>query len=186
MEDHAIVELYWQRNEQAIRETQHKYGSRLIALAQRVLCNREDSEESANDTYLAAWRSIPPHKPGVLLSYLSRLTRQIAIDRYRKKHAARRIDSEYCLSLTELADCVSGTEQPADQAELRALSAAIERWLKTQSPAHRTLFLRRYYWLDSIETLAEAQGDSREKVKSCLFRLRTKLKQYLQKEGFSL
>lgn len=184
MEDRAIVELYWQRDETALAETQQKYGNRLVGLANRILNNAEDSRESVNDTYLAAWNSMPPHRPGILLSYLSRLARQIAIDRFRKRHAGKRIGSEYCLSLTELEDCVSGTEQPVDEVELRALAAAIEAYLNTLPAESRAVFVRRYYWLDPIRVIAAQCGCGEARIKSLLHRTRSGLKIYLQKEGF--
>ena len=108
MEDEAIVRLYWQRDEGAIRETRDKYGNYLTKIAWNILANHEDSEESVNDTYLRAWDSMPPQKPGILSTYLGKITRQLSIDLYRKKHRQKRGGSDYALSLTELEDCVSG------------------------------------------------------------------------------
>ena len=99
MNDETIVELYWQRQERAITETQKKYGPYLHQIANNILQNREDSQESVNDTYLAAWNSIPPHRPQILRAYLVKLIRRIAIDCYRKRNRDRRKDDQYALSL---------------------------------------------------------------------------------------
>ena len=106
MQDEKIVELYWKRDESAVRETQEKYENYLYKIAYNILSDKEDSNESVNDTYLAAWNSMPPHKPNVLSTYLGKLTRRISIDIFRKRNRIKRQVSEYALSLTELQDCI--------------------------------------------------------------------------------
>ena len=112
MQDEKIVELYWQRDESAIEETQGKYGRYLGKIAYNILADLEDSQESVNDTYLAAWNSMPPQKPSVLATYLGKITRRISIDIFRRRHREKRQASEYALSLSELEDCVGGGPSP--------------------------------------------------------------------------
>ena len=114
MQDAEIVALYWERKETAIQQTQHKYGAYLRRIAYNILLDLEDSQECVNDTYLKAWNSMPPHKPSVLSTYLGKITRQLAIDVFRKKHSAKRIASAYAISLEELGDCFSGGETPEE------------------------------------------------------------------------
>ena len=184
MEDERIVELYWRRDESAIRETQTRYGGYLYTVAERILADREDSLESVNDTYLAAWNSIPPQRPQVLATYLGRLARHIAIDRYRKRQAQKRVRSEYTVSLEELEECVGGTDEPQNAAERQALTGAIDRWLARQDGAVRQAFLLRYYAFEPLEAIASRQGCRVGTVKSRLSRARASLRRELEKEGF--
>lgn len=186
MQDESIIALYWQRDETAIRKTEQKYGRYLNRIAYNILADREDSEESVNDTYWRAWESIPPHRPGVLATYLGKITRQLSIDIFRKKHREKRKSSEYALSLEELGDCVDGGEGPQEQAELRLLADALSRFLRTLPPGTRTAFIARYYYLDPIKEIAACRGMSESKLKSLLYRTRQQLRAYLQKEGFTL
>lgn len=186
MEDEAIVTLYWQRDESAIRETQQKYGRYLAKIAFQILASREDSEESVNDTYLKAWHSMPPHRPGVLATYLGRITRQRSIDLFREKHREKRGGSEYALSLTELEDCVSGGDVTGEQVDETLLAEAIEAYLLGLTREVRTAFLERYYYLDPVAEIAARRGFSEGKTKSILYRARLGLRNYLEKEGFDL
>ena len=185
MEDSRIVELYWQRSEAAIGQTQKKYGSYLTKIACNILLDREDAEESVNDTYLAAWNSIPPQKPGVLSGYLGKLTRRISIDLLRRKTADKRGGGQYTLCLDELQDCAGGTD-PEAAAQLDQLAAAIGEFLKVQSPETRQVFLCRYYYMDPIKDIARYCGVTESKVKVLLHRTRQALKTHLEKEGFDL
>lgn len=185
MEDEAIVQLYWQRNEDAIQETRKKYGAYLGKIAWNILANREDSEESVNDTYLCAWKSMPPQKPAMLSTYLGKLTRQLSIDIYRSRNRAKRGGSEYALSLTELEDCVSGITTEGE-VEVRLLAEALGQYLRGLSHEARTAFLRRYYFMDPVREIAAGQGFTESKVKSMLYRTRQGLREYLEKEGFSI
>lgn len=186
MEDHQIVDLYWQRNEKAIQETEKKYGRYLLRIAYNVLFDAEDSKESVNDTYMRAWHSMPPNKPGILSTYLGRMTRQLSIDTYRKKHSEKRRCSEYAVSLSELAECVSNEETPEQEVELQILADAISTYLRTLSKETRNIFVCRYYFMDSIREIAVYSGNSESKIKSVLYRTRIGLKNYLEKEGFIL
>ena len=122
MRDEEIVALYWQRNEDAIRETEQRYGRYLFKIAYQVLADPEDSEESVNDTYLKAWGSMPPHRPGTLRTYLGKITRQLSIDRLRGRDRVKRRASEYALSLSELEECVSAGDTTQEQVDLRLLA----------------------------------------------------------------
>jgi len=186
MEDEAIVSLYWQRSESAIRETEVKYDRYLTKIAYNILSDREDSRESVNDTYLAAWNSIPPHRPGVLSTYLGKITRRISIDRFRRRTRQKRGGSEYEISLSELGDCVSGGNTTEELVNVKLLADAIGIYLRTQSPEARTAFLGRYYFLDSVREVAAYLGISESKCKTLLYRTRIGLKAYLEKEGFCL
>ena len=184
MEDEAIVSLYWQRNESAIRETERKYDRYLTKIAMNILADREDSRESVNDTYLAAWNSMPPHRPGVLSTYLGKITRRISIDRFRYRNREKRRQSEYEISLSELGDCVSGGNTTEESVNGKLLADAIGIWLRLQPEENRNLFLCRYYFLDSLQEVAKHCGITESKCKTVLFRMRKSLKEYLEKEGF--
>lgn len=184
MEDSVIVDLYWQRDENAIRETDSKYSRYLLKIAYNILTNFEDSEESVNDTYLKAWNSIPPHKPCILSSYLAKITRQVSIDIFRKRKSEKRNGSEYAVSLIELEECVTDGRTPEQEMELQLLADAINRYLYSLSEESRNVFICRYFFLDSIREIAGYQGASESKIKSMLHRARIGLKLYLKKEGF--
>ena len=184
MEDGKIVALYWLRQEEALRQTQKKYGDYLRKIADNVLSDREDSEECVNDTLLAAWNSIPPHRPQVLSSYLGKIVRQTAIDRYRKKNSEKRRASEYALSLEELGECLSGGTTPDAVLEGMELEKAVNRFVRGLGETERNLFLCRYYFFDSLKEAAASCGMGEAKAKSMLFRIRKKLREYLMKEGF--
>ncbi len=187
MEDENIVALYWQRDESAIQETKDKYGLYLSKIAYNILCSPQDSEESVNDTYLAAWDSMPPHRPSVLSTYLGKLTRRISIDIFRRKNRNKRQASEYALSLDELKDCISAKESAPDCAlETQMLADAIQKFLSTLSEDARNLFIGRYYFLDPLREVARYCGMGESKAKSMLFRTRCNLKAYLEQEGFDL
>ncbi len=186
MQDEKIVELYWERNEEAIKETEQKYGRYLFKVAYRILADMEDSRESVNDTYLKAWNSMPPHKPEFLTAYLSKITRQISIDLFRMRNRKKRRASEYSISLSELGDCVSGGNTTQENVDLHLLAKAINTYLYTLSPKARTVFIGRYYYMDSIKEVAAYYKMSEAKTKSMLYRIRIGLKTYLEKEGFRI
>lgn len=186
MQDEKIVELYWNRDENAIRETQEKYENYLYKIAYNILSDKEDSSESVNDTYLAAWNSMPPHKPNVLSTYLGKLTRRISIDIFRKRNRIKRQGSEYALSLTELQDCISDDNSPEKDYEAQILGEAINAFLRTLSVDARNVFIGRYYFLDSVKDVANYCGISESKAKTLLHRTRNSLREYLEKEGFEI
>ena len=184
MEDEQIVSLYWDRDENAIRETEIKYDRYLTKIAYNILNNTEDSRESVNDTYLAAWDSMPPHKPSILSAYLAKLTRRISIDCFRYRTRDKRMASEYAVSLSELGACVSGGNTTEEIVNVKLLADAIGIYLRLQSEEARTAFIGRYYFLDPIKEVAAYCGMSESRVKSLLYRTRLGLKEYLEKEGF--
>ena len=183
MNDCDIVELYFERSESAIEETAKKYGRYLTKIAYNILYDELDTQECVNDTYLAAWNSIPPHKPSVLSTFLSKLTRRISIDKLRTKGRKKRGASEYTLSLDELSDVISESS-PEKEIDQKQLSACISEFLRTLPAETRVAFVSRYYYLDSTKSVAEMLGMSEGKLKSLLHRTRRALREYLQKEGF--
>ena len=184
MEDSKIIDLFWQRDENAIKETGIKYGTYLHVIAYHVLSDSEDSRECVNDTYLKAWDTMPPKRPDHLSSYLGKITRHLAIDRYRYKNREIRKYSEYTLSLSELEDMISDRDSTYEKIEYKLLGEAISSYLKGISPKMRHVFIGRYYYMDSIKTICGYYGMSESKVKSILHRTRKGLKKYLEKEGF--
>ena len=183
MEDSAIVQLYWDRDETAISQTQQKYGQYLMKIAVNILSDREDSQESVNDTYLAAWNSMPPHRPSLLSTYLGKLTRRISIDLFRKKTSQKRSAGEYVLSLEELADQFGG-DSPEKDLEAKALGEVIADFLEKQPGEVRNVFIGRYYYMDPVKEIARYCHISESKVKILLYRTRQGLWEHLEKEGF--
>ena len=180
-----IIELYFARYEQAVAETDAKYGRLLFKLAYNILGNIEDSRECVSDTYFTAWNQIPPTRPQRLLPYLGRITRCLALNRYDYLTAQKR-NSELTLQLSELEDCLSGTDSPELQYESGELAGAISAFLRTQSADARNIFIRRYWFSDSIAQIAERFQISESKVKTTLFRTRNRLRKYLEGEGYRI
>lgn len=184
MDDKSIVELYWNRSEAAITETDAKYGGYCYSIAYNILTNREDAEESVSDTYMAAWRAMPPKKPAILSTFLGKITRRLSIDRWRTRSACKRGGGEMPLALEELGDCVAGGEDVQKELERKELALSFNRFLTTLPETERSLFLCRYWYLDSIGKIAEDFGFSQSKVASTLHRTRKKLRAQLEKEGY--
>ena len=186
MDDNTIVEMYFNRNEQALRETQTKYGRYLFGVAYNILANNEDCSECLNDTYLNAWNSIPPNRPVRLGSYLSTVIRNIAIMRYRRSHTMSRGGSQYAVSLDELGECVSGGILPDREVDSKLVGKCISDWLRVLSSEVRIIFVCRYFYCDSVRVIAKRMGMNENTVKSTLLRARQGLKAYLIKEGFDI
>lgn len=184
MEDDRIVALYWERSEQAIKETDAKYGKYCYSIAYNLLHNTEDAGESVNDAYLEAWNSIPPHKPNVLSAFLGKITRRLSVNRFRSTHAAKRGGGEYPLLLDELAECIPAKSTVEEQIELKELAETVNRFLGSLSAEKQQVFLRRYWYADSMESIAKKFGFTVGKVKSMLFHTREALREHLKKEGF--
>lgn len=178
MEDAGIIRLFFARSENAIKESQKKYGRLCRGLAMRVLGNRQDAEETENDTYLRAWNTIPPAEPAYLGAYLAAVCRRIAIDRLRAAKRLKRGGGVYAESLQELDDAVA--DVTADFTDAAALSDALSRFLNGLTPEARTVFLQRYWWCMSVKEIAAGQGMRESAVKMSLARTRTKLKDYLE------
>ena len=186
MKDELIVDLYWDRNEDAIRQTQRKYGSYLSKVAYNILSDFEDSRECVNDTYLAAWNSMPTNRPRILSTYLGKIARQISIDVFRKRNTMKRYASEYALSLEELGDSFSAGTTPEQELNGKLLDEAINRFLRTLREETRNVFLGRYYFFDSLKDVAAYCSITESKAKSMLYRTRQSLKVYLAEEGFDV
>ncbi len=177
MQDNQIVELYFARDEQAIAATSAKYNSYCMNIAMNILHNNEDSEECVNDALLAAWNSIPPHRPEKLSVFLGKLTRNISINRHKANHAERRGGGEFALSLEELDECIEDPRSLSEDPE--ELGRIISEYLYTQSKEMRQVFVRRYFHSESISDIAARFEMSDSKVKSILHRMRLGLKSYL-------
>jgi len=181
MEDSAILDLYWARDEQAIARTEEAYGHRLLQLAQRILQTREDAEESVSDTYMKAWQTIPPQRPTYFFAYLAKLCRNFALGRLDWQNAAKRKAEVVSLS-DELQLCIPGSDLE-QTLEARELGQLLNRFLESLSRENRVLFMRRYWYADSIADIAQHCGITQSKAKTQLFRLRAKLRTFLESEG---
>ncbi len=186
MEDAVIVEMYLARNEAAIAETAEKYGAALRRIARGILNDDTAAEECENDTYLAAWNSIPPHEPRTyLFTFLGRIIRHVSIDRCRRNTALKR--QAAVVELTkEMEECLPAGGDPAQALEEKALTETVDEFLSQLPEAQRNIFLRRYWFFDPVADIAARYGISQSKVKTTLFRLRKRLRVYLEKEGYDL
>ncbi|MFR3484780.1 MAG: RNA polymerase sigma factor [Clostridia bacterium] len=182
MDDEQILDLYWKRSESAITETAKKFGRYCWTIAWNILSDAADAEECENDVYLAAWNTIPPKRPAHLAIFLGRLTRNIALDKYDYKTAQKR-NQKFEQILSELEDCLVSPHSVETQYEAGQTAETINRFLREQPYESRAVFLRRYWYSDSIRDIAKQFGISESKVKSMLFRTRNRLRQYLEKEG---
>ena len=183
MDDSKIIDLYWQRDERAIEETDSKYGAYCRAVSMNILGVREDAEECVGDTYVRAWNAIPPERPGRLRAWLAGITRNLSIDRWRKNAAHKRGGGETQLLLDELAECVAGSESPETELLRKELRVALNRFLRGLPERERAVFLFRYYYALTNEEIAQKTGLSANQVKYILQRTRKKLGDMLQREG---
>ncbi len=182
MEDFQIIELYWDRDEEAVRRTAEKYGRLLLHISYHILSNYEDSEECVNDTYGRAWDSMPPKKPSSLSAYLGRIIRNLSINRWYQCHAKKRNCGASVL-LSELSECIPAGQTPEEIMEASMLTEIIGRWLEVLPKEDRILFVRRYWYCDNLEWLAREYLTTANKLAGRLFRMRKKLKEELEKEG---
>ena len=183
MEDRKIVDLYWQRDENAIPETAAKFGGYCRTIAYNILSDAEDAEECLNDTWLRAWNTMPTNRPSRLAPYLGKLSRWISLTRLREKTSLKRGGGETELVLDELAEAVDSGADVEKAVELKELNAALRRFLKSLGETERQVFLARYWFIASIAEIAEKFGFSESKVTSMLHRTRKKLLTYLKEEG---
>ncbi len=183
MDDNEILDLYFARSEQAIVETDQKYGSYCFHIASHILSNPSDAEESVNDTYYSAWKLIPPRRPQRFSTFLGKLTRNHSIDRWRKNTAGKRGNGQTQLLLDELEECVAGSESPETDLMRKELASALNRFLRRLPEKDRTVFLLRYYYANSQMEIAQKTGLSSNQVKYILQRTRKNLAATLQKEG---
>lgn len=182
MEDSQIVNLFFIRSEEALRETDRKYGHFCFKIAWNILENQEDAEESVSDTYLAAWKSIPPTRPSQLSAFLAKITRHISLDRWRRRSAEKRGGGEADVALEELEECAAGSNTVESTVAAKELQAALNRFLETQSEMERVLFVSRYWYLRPVKEIADKTGLSVSNVKTQLCRTRKKLRFFLEKE----
>ena len=186
LDDETIIELYWARDEKAIEETDLKYKSYLYSVAYHVLHDKLDCEECVNDTYLGAWNAMPPARPRFLSAFLAKITRRLSIDQLRARTADKRGGDNYEVALEEMGEVVSGRDDPAETAELHALTESIERFLEGRSKKEADLFISRYFFFLSPGEIAKKYALTESNIKTTLFRLRQDLKEHLIKEGFDL
>jgi len=185
MEDHAIIELYWERSEDAISTTAAKYGGYCYTIAYNILSNNEDAEESVNDTWLAAWNTMPPRRPKLLAAFLGKMTRYISLDRWKNRTARKRGGGEVPLVLEELEECISGEDSVEKEYLQKEFAESLNQFVENLPDVERKVFLCRYWYMDSIETIAEHFGFSESKVASMLHRTRGKLRKMLEQEGIA-
>ena len=183
MDDKAILELYRTRSDRAIKETASKYGAYCYRIAYNILSCREDSQECVNDTYLAAWNTIPPKAPAILSTYLGKLTRYISLDRWKRRNAYKRGGGEVTLALEELGECITDGNTPEKTYEQKELAVFFNRFLQTLSETERRVFLCRYWYLEPTGSIAKCCGFSETKVRSMLHRIRKRLRTAMEKEG---
>ncbi|MBP3209969.1 MAG: sigma-70 family RNA polymerase sigma factor [Oscillospiraceae bacterium] len=183
MEDSKIISLFFERSEQAIRELDCKYGSAVKKTAANILDDRQDVEECVDDTYMKVWDNIPPQVPNPLVGFVCKIARNLAVNRYHANHAEKR-NGKYDLILDEMEECIpSGTDIETEY-EAKELSAAINRFLSSLNREDCFLFVRRYWYADSVTDLAAMTNGSANRISVRLFRLRGKLRKTLVKEGF--
>ena len=186
MEDGQIIALYWNRDQSAIQETAGKYGRLLERIAWNILRSRGDAEECVNDTYWNAWNSMPEHWPERLAAFLGKITRNLSFNRYKRERTGKRGGGETALVLDELADCVSDADNVERAIDRQELAKAINSFVKSLPGKKRRLFVRRYWYADSISAIAHDNGMLQGTVSKTLERTRKQLKAYLTERGFDL
>lgn len=183
MDDNRIIELYFKRSEEAVKESSNKYGKQCGIIAYNILRSHEDSEECVNDTWFRAWNVIPPGRPSRLSAFFGKITRNLAIDRYRKQNSEKRGKGETALCLDELAECVGREETFTDDLLLKD---ALERFLEELSPKAREIFMLRYWYMYDMDYIIKRMELSEGAVKMSLHRSRTALRLFLENEGFDI
>lgn len=185
MEDNEIIELFLQRSQRAIAETDQKYGGRLQTLSMNILHDRQDAEECVNDTYHATWNTLPPERPNYFFAYLAKLARNFSFGKYDYYHAQKR-----CVTVVELSDaienCIPAPNDLEQKLDSKEIGRIISTFLYEQSSEMRAVFVRRYWYMDPIKDIAEMFQISESKVKSILFRMRNKLREHLEEEDIHL
>ncbi len=186
MEDMEIIDLFWNRSEEAIVQTDIKYGRYCRTIAFNILCDDRDSEECVNDTYLKAWSIIPPRRPSLLSALLAKITRNLSLDRCRYYGAGKRGKGQVELALEELSACIPAGKTEDEIIESRLLAETLNRFLESLRPEHRNIFMLRYWYLCSIRQIAESLCMTEGSVKMILSRTRKHLREQLKKEGIFL
>lgn len=178
LDDETIIELFFRRDQQAIRELEGKYGTICRNLSYNIVNSRQDAEECVNDAYFGAWNAIPPIRPNPLLTYIAKIVRNISLNAYWRKEAAKR-SGRYTVALEEIEACIADQKTVEDEIEARELASIIEDFLDTLSLENRVIFMRRYWFADGYKDIAEFVGLSEKNVSVRLTRIRKKMKQYL-------
>ena len=184
MEDHKIIELYFQRNTDAIKETDDRYGSYCFAIANNILHNNEDSEECVNDTWLNAWNAIPPQKPTILRMFLAKITRNLSFNRFEARNAEKRGGGEIHLVLDELAECIANESDTENEYLAKELEEIIRVFVRELPEKEGNIFIRRYFYTEPITMISKRYGMTDNYVMVILSRIRKKLKVRLEKEGY--
>ena len=182
MDDKQIIDLYFERNEQAILHTQEKYGKYLESITHNILKSVEDSEECVNDTYHKLWETIPPQRPERLGSYAGKVARNIALNRYNFNNADKR-NQNMTVALGELEDILGNADFAANTTQRMAFTKALNEFLRHLPEKKRNVFIMRYWYLTEVKDIAEKIGENENTVKTVLARLRERFKKYLEKEG---
>lgn len=182
MTDTEIINLFFERSEQAITELDKKHGNAVARVARNILGNSQDTEECVNDTYLGTWNTIPPHKPSPLRTFVCKIARNLATKKYHSNTADKR-NSRYDAALDELEECLPGRDSVEGEYEAKELSLAISAFLRTLNYTDRFIFMRRYWYADSPQEIASAIGSTPNSVTVRLYRIREKLRHSLEKEG---
>ncbi len=186
MEDAKIIDLYFARDEQAVTETHRKYGSYCFSIANSILSNVQDAEETVSDAYLKTWNAIPPRRPAALKLFLAKIIRNTAFSRWRKYTAEKRGGGEMMLVLEELSECLAAPGSVEDGLQGKELAKTIRSFLDTIPPRDQDIFLRRYFFVEESDAIAKRYGMKPATVLRTLSRTRNRLKQYLIKEGYSV
>lgn len=186
MDDEQILDLYFARDEQAVAETDRKYGGYCFSLANGILNSEQDAEETVSDTYLKAWNAIPPHRPSVFRLFLAKITRNLAFSRWRQNTAGKRGGGEMQLVLDELAECIAAPVGVEEQVSAKELGKTIRAFLDTLPVREQDIFLRRYFFVEESGTIARRYGMKPATVLRTLSRTRAKLKKYLTREGYAV
>ncbi len=178
IEDEKIIEMFFDRSEQGIRELDNKYGKICHNLSYNIVNSRQDAEECVNDAYLGAWNAIPPTRPNPLLSYILKIVRNISLKNYWRKEAAKR-SSHYTVAMEEIENCLAASNTVEAEIEARELARIIESFLDTLTVENRVIFMRRYWFADSGKDIAEFVGLTEKNISVRLTRIRQKMKEYL-------
>ncbi|MBQ3099445.1 MAG: RNA polymerase sigma factor [Clostridia bacterium] len=183
MEDSKIVDLFWERSETAVTQTQEKYRRYCHFIAYNILGSNEDAEECVNDAYVRVWNSIPPHRPEMLSTFIGKITRNLALDRIKSANTQKRSGARSSVIIGELQECIPDLAYPSDIADRIALRDALNSFLYSLPDETMKIFLQRYWYVSSVKEIAEEFSVSQSKVKITLHRTRNALKLYLEKEG---
>ena len=186
MNDNAIIDLFFRRDQAAILEAQEQYGAYCLSVARNILDNEEDSQECLNDLWLKAWNAIPPERPRLLRAYFAKIIRNLAINRHQAQRAQKRAGDRFTLSLEELADCIPDPDTTEEALWSRELGRSLNAFLETEKEPDRVLFVRRYFSCQSCTEIARDLGLSLGQVKTRLSRMRDRLRTYLNARDFSV